>query len=92
MLRVRSKILCFLLTLFVCQVSCYCQIYNPGADSNAIVVSGNVRFTVLTPRVIRMEWSDDGKFEDNATLVFVNRKLPVPHFEHQDSKGMQRRK
>ena len=27
-----------------------------------------------------MEWSADGKFEDHASLVFLNRKLPVPHF------------
>jgi alpha-glucosidase (family GH31 glycosyl hydrolase) len=56
------------------------QKYNPVANEKAIVVVDKARFTILTPRVIRMEWSEDGKFEDNASLVFVNRNLPVPKF------------
>jgi alpha-glucosidase len=55
---------------------------NPVADPKAIVTVGNARFTVLTPQLIRMEWSADGKFEDHASLVFINRRLPVPKFEH----------
>jgi alpha-glucosidase len=27
-----------------------------------------------------MEWAADGKFEDHASLVFLNRRLPVPKF------------
>jgi alpha-glucosidase len=27
-----------------------------------------------------MEWSEDGRFEDHASFVFLNRRLPVPHF------------
>ena len=46
-----------------------------------MVTVGNARFTVLTPQLIRMEWSADGKFEDHASFVFINRKLPVPKFE-----------
>jgi alpha-glucosidase (family GH31 glycosyl hydrolase) len=53
---------------------------NPVADPKAIVTIGNARFTVLTPQLIRMEWSADGKFEDHASFVFINRKLPVPKF------------
>ena len=55
---------------------------NPVADPKAVVVLGNARFTVLTPQLIRMEWSADGKFEDHASLVFINRRLPVPKFTH----------
>ena len=56
--------------------------YNPVANSEVIVSSEGVRFTVLSPRVIRMEYAEDNKFEDQATLVFVNRNLrPVPEFE-----------
>ena len=54
---------------------------NPVADPKAVVTIGNARFTVLTPQLIRMEWSADGKFEDHASLVFINRRLPVPKFE-----------
>jgi alpha-glucosidase (family GH31 glycosyl hydrolase) len=55
--------------------------YDPVADPAAIVKFGNARFTVLTPQLIRMEWAADGKFEDNASIVFLNRRLPVPKFE-----------
>ena len=53
---------------------------NPKACDKAVVVAGNARFTVLTPEMIRMEWSEDGKFEDRATLTIVNRALDVPEF------------
>jgi alpha-glucosidase len=54
---------------------------NPVADPKAVVVSGNARFTVLTPQLIRVEWAEDGKFEDHASLVFINRRMPVPRFQ-----------
>ena len=59
----------------------------PKADEKSQVVAGNARFTVLTPQMIRMEWSEDGKFEDRATLTFVNRKLEVPEFKVKQSKS-----
>ena len=57
------------------------QAPNPVAREAAQVVEGNVRFTVLTDRLIRMEWSAQGQFEDHATLAIVNRDLPVPVFK-----------
>lgn len=54
---------------------------NPKADPRAVVVLGNARFTVLTPRLIRMEWSPTGRFEDRASHAFINRHLPVPTYE-----------
>ena len=60
---------------------------NPKADENAVVVAGNARFTVLTPQLIRMEWSEDGVFEDRATLTFVNRKTDVPKFKVTNSRN-----
>jgi alpha-glucosidase len=64
---------------------------NPVAEPKAIVTIGNARFTVLTPQLIRMEWSADGKFEDHASLVFINRRLPVPRIEttNQSSNGVE---
>jgi alpha-glucosidase (family GH31 glycosyl hydrolase) len=53
---------------------------NPVADPRAVVTSGQARFTVLTPQLIRLEWSEDSIFEDHASLVFINRRLPVPSF------------
>jgi alpha-glucosidase (family GH31 glycosyl hydrolase) len=57
--------------------------YDPIANPHASVIVGSARFTVLTPHLIRMEWTADGKFEDRASLVFLNRKLPVPQFTHE---------
>jgi alpha-glucosidase (family GH31 glycosyl hydrolase) len=53
---------------------------QPRANPKAVIQEGQVRFTVLTPRLIRMEWAPNGSFIDNATFVAVNRNLPVPHF------------
>ena len=57
------------------------NVFHPKADEAAEVVFGNARFTVLTPQLIRMEWAEDGVFEDRATLGIVNRELPVPQFK-----------
>jgi alpha-glucosidase len=57
-------------------------LYNPVANPKAVVILDHARFTVLTPQLIRMEWAADSKFEDHASLVFLNRNLPVPVFQH----------
>lgn len=75
-----------LLTALVCALSPAIA-DNPKADARAVVTSGNARFTVLTPQLIRMEWSADGQFEDRATLTFVNRETPVPEFKVRESKS-----
>src|SRR5437764_4158202 len=53
---------------------------NPVADPRSVVVNGNARFTVLTSQLVRMEWSQNAAFEDHASLMFINRRLPVPQF------------
>lgn len=63
---------------------------DPVADPNAVVTLGNARFTVLTPQLIRMEWAADGKFEDRASFVFLNRHMPVPDFEKTFANGFQK--
>jgi hypothetical protein len=62
--------------------------YNPVADQSAVIIAGNARFTVLTPRLVRVEYSSSGKFEDHATLAIVNRLLPVPDFSHSVSNNI----
>ena len=61
--------------------------YDPVADPRAVVSTGHARFTILTPQLIRMEWDAGGKFEDRASLVFLNRRLPVPEFTHESAPG-----
>ena len=65
------KILAILVAVFPLVAAAF----GPKAADNASVVSGNARFTVLTDRMIRMEYAPDGTFEDRATLTFVNREL-----------------
>ncbi len=60
---------------------------NPKANDAAIVKSGNMRFTVLTPEIIRIEHSDSGIFEDRASFVVINRDLPVPAFNTKEENG-----
>lgn len=75
-----------LLTALTCSLS-PAVADNPKADAKAVVTAGNARFTVLTPQLIRMEWSADGQFEDRATLTFVNRRTPLPEFKVRESKS-----
>src|ERR1039458_7329133 len=56
------------------------QATEPVAEPAAVVRAGHARFTVLTPELIRMEWAADDKFEDHASFIFLNRRLPVPRF------------
>ena len=55
--------------------------YNPVANPDAVVEAGKARFTVLTPEMIRIEYSPAGRFEDKATFTVLNRELPVPDFK-----------
>jgi len=61
------------------------SVTNPIADPRAVIVVGKARFTVLTPEMIRMEWAADGKFENHASFVFINRHLPVPKFSKEEA-------
>ena len=54
---------------------------NPVASKDAVVESGNMRFTVLTPEMIRIEYSPAGKFEDRATFSVINRDTPTPEYK-----------
>lgn len=54
---------------------------EPIADPTAVVLGPHVRFTVLTSRLIRMEFSPDDAFEDRAGQAFWFRRQPVPPFQ-----------
>lgn len=53
---------------------------SPESRKEAIVQGDTYRFTVLTPQMIRMEYSRSGKFEDRATQIVIHRDFPVPDF------------
>ena len=54
---------------------------QPVADPAAIVTAPRARFTVLTSRLLRLEYSPADGFEDRASQVFWYRAQPVPPFE-----------
>ena len=53
---------------------------SPLANPAAVVTCGSARFTVLTPEMIRIEYSETAQFEDRATFTIVNRNLDVPSY------------
>lgn len=57
------------------------------ANQEAVVIYGDARFTVLTDRLIRMEWAKNGYFEDAASLGIICRDLPVPEFTARESRS-----
>lgn len=59
----------------------------PAAPEN-VVCAPNVRISMLTDRMVRFEWSADGKFEDRETLAVLNRDLGRVKFKtsHRDGK------
>ena len=79
----RNVALLFLLITFP-SIS-FCQINNPAASPSSIINFGNARFTILTPQLVRMEYSAKKEFEDKASLVFINRHLPTPPFTSRQS-------
>ena len=59
--------------------------FRPKAPEGSLVQSGPVRFTVLTPMLIRLEYDPEQKFEDRPTQVVWYRDLPTPEFSvHQE--------
>lgn len=65
--------------------------YDPVANPAAVVTSpdGHARFTVLTDRVLRMEYSESaGSFEDYATIAIMNRNTTVPVFTTSTAGGV----
>lgn len=54
---------------------------SPLADPQAVVTAPHARFTLLTSRLVRMEYSPGSNFEDQASQVFWYRQQPVPGFQ-----------
>lgn len=58
---------------------------QPLAREAAIIQAKTYRFTVLTERLIRLEYSEIGQFEDRATQTVINRDFPVPKYRIYDT-------
>lgn len=53
------------------------------ANSQSIVQGENWRISVLTPCLIRFEWSEDGEFSDAQTQIVTNREFPTVEYSYQ---------
>ena len=61
---------------------------HPIAHPEAVVAGEKYRFTVLTDRLIRMEYQEEGRFVDEPTQRVLCREFPVVNFrvlEKEDS-------
>ncbi|KAJ5782685.1 hypothetical protein N7457_004459 [Penicillium paradoxum] len=59
----------------------HAPIASPGATVGGI---GQYRFIVLTDGLLRFEWAEDCQFENRASVLAINRHLPVPEFRVKD--------
>ena len=53
---------------------------HPVADPAAVIAGERYRITVLEDGLVRLEYAEDGVFEDRASTFAVNRHRPVPEF------------
>jgi Glycosyl hydrolases family 31/Domain of unknown function (DUF5110) len=59
-----------------------------GASARSFAVrDGRVRFEILTPSLIRMEYAQDRRFENAPTLTATRSRLPVPRFSTETRGG-----
>jgi alpha-glucosidase (family GH31 glycosyl hydrolase) len=60
---------------------------SPVARPEAVVQGDGWRVTVLADGLVRLEWSEEGAFEDRASTFALHRDLPVPQFEVVDGEA-----
>ncbi len=58
---------------------------TPIPDSSSVVSGDCYRFTILTDRLIRLEYSEEGTFEDRATRTVIDRKFPSVSFRVEET-------
>jgi alpha-glucosidase (family GH31 glycosyl hydrolase) len=49
-------------------------------NSEGIVVDDNIRLTVFTPKLLRIEYSPTCAFEDRASQIILHRNVVPPHY------------
>ncbi len=55
--------------------------YSKSASDKKVVVQGdNYRFSIITERVVRLEFSPSGQFNDKPTQLIKNRQVGLPDF------------
>ena len=54
---------------------------HPLCPKESVVQGDKYRFSILTPRLFRLEYSEDGVFEDRPTQCVMNRDFPPAAFQ-----------
>ncbi|EHJ01903.1 glycoside hydrolase family 31 [Clostridium sp. DL-VIII] len=54
---------------------------SPSCNNKNVVEGDKYRFTVLTPQMIRLEYNDNGLFENRPTQKVINRNFEVQDFK-----------
>ena len=57
---------------------------NLSTVEDAVMRNSTYRISVLTPRLVRLEYSSDGMFNNYETTIVKNRRFPVPEFTKQE--------
>ena len=74
----KGLIACFIGFIFISKTE---------AQTESAIIDGKARFTVITPTLIRMEFSGDSIFEDRPSFNAINRNLPAVPFSTQVRDG-----
>ncbi len=61
---------------------------NLQARNDCIIFGSNYRISILSERLVRLEYSKNGTFEDRATQLVVSRRFPKPDFTVTKNKGL----
>ncbi|MDX6302643.1 MAG: hypothetical protein QOF53_3857 [Nocardioidaceae bacterium] len=61
---------------------------RPVADPANVVQGDHYRITVLDPGLVRLEYSETGRFEDRASQMAVNRALPPSDYDVSDAEDL----
>ena len=56
-------------------------------NPKAVVQGKNYRFTLITDRILRMEYDPEGIFEDRPSQVVLHRNFPAPEFSVKEKNG-----
>ena len=60
---------------------------DPMPAEGAVVSGDGYRITVLTDRLLRLEYEPNNRFRDGATVAALNRHFPLPAFEVRRAAG-----
>ncbi len=60
---------------------------RPQALAENVITGDRYRITVLTEGLIRLEYSEDGSFEDRATQTVLNRDFPAVSYQAGEEDG-----